>query len=269
MTFFGLSQSHASYENSTALGVKKKKNTLMLVNNFSYGMTFDSVDNNNEKVYYQGLGYGGTLFFLDKYYATAGLAANYHTVDESLIEDDNGAFHISDLSIGLGTKGTSLYKSKKDSISLFTNYNNVFPLSERSRNEGYKSVSTLSTDIAYQRGPLGLVLSGRGSYVFNSFDNDLNGNPNMESSFATGITARYNWNRFRFQYSYRLGLRNFMDGSTVGGSGNTFNISAMITKKIWAGASTSNVNYIEEQFVDVWFYDPYRRIYNLRLGVTF
>lgn len=266
LSFYG---AHASYENSTALGVGKKKSSIMLVNNISYGLTTDIADANSEKVYFQGLNYGGTLFFLDKYYATAGLGANYHTVDQSLIESDNGSFHISDLSIGLGTKGMSLIKKKKESLSLFTNINNILPLSERSRNEGYRSVSTLSGDLAYQRGPLGLVLSARGSYIFNSFETNIAGNTNPATSFATALTARYNWKRYRFQYSYRIGVRNFIDGSTMGSSGNSFSASTMLTKKIWAGIATSNVNYIDEQFVDVWFYDPYRRIYNFRLGVTF
>ncbi len=261
--------SNASYENSTAVGVKEEKPKIMLVNNFSYSFTTDANDTNAQKVYYQGLRYSGTLFFLDQYYATFGLGANYHTVDDTLVEEDSGAFHLSDLSVGLGSSGFTLYKGNHSKVSLFTNVSSVFPLSERSRNEGYKAIPAASVDLAYLRGPLGLVLSGQYAYVLNSYDTSLTGEPNIESSTTAGITARYNWWKLRFQYSYRFGVRRFLDGSNVGASGNSLSIIGMINKNFWAGIFTNNVNYLDEQFVDIWFYDPYVRTYNLSLGVTF
>ncbi len=263
------SVSQASYENTTQLGIKKEKNQISLVNNFSYRMSSDAFDNNDQKVFNHGLGYNGTLFFLDQYYASFGAAATYHSVDSSIIEDDNAAFHFTDLSIGLGTKGFAMYKGEQDSLSLFSNIRNVFPLSETSRNEGYKSIPSISSDLAYQRGPLSFVLSGQYSYVMNSFETNTRGLYNLRSSTVAGITARYNYKRLRFQYSYRFGVLEYMDGNRLGSSGNNFSVMAMFNKTLWAGISTSNLSYVEEQYVDVWFYDPFTRIYNLTMGVTF
>ncbi len=259
----------ASYENSTQLGIDQEESKINLVNSLSYGVSSDALDNNKQKVFNHGLGYTGTLFFLDKFYANAGLAATYTSVDTRVVENDNGSFNLSDLSIGLGTNGYSFYKGEKDSLTLFNNIRNVVPLSERSRNEGYKSVPSISGDLAYARGPLSFVLSGQYSHVINSYETNTQGLYNLRSSSLAGLTARYNYKKLRFQYSYRFGVLEYMDSNRLGSSGNAFSIMALFNKTIWAGISTSNLSYVEEQYVDVWFYDPYRRIYNLRLGVTF
>ena len=266
-----------SYENSTALGVKEEKKVFSLFHSLSYSASSNWADDTDQQLFNQGVSYGGTYFYKQQYYMTLGLAATYQTVDNALVETDNGSFHFTDLSVGFGTKGFNLYKGKTDSISLFTNIRNVFPLSERSRNEGYKSVPSGSMDLAYQTGPLGLVLSGNYAYVINTYDTRLfnsqngapAGTPNLESSTSGSLTARYNFWRLRAQFSYRIGMLQFLDGSTVGNSGNSFSLMAMLTQTLWAGASTSNFNNIDEQFVDLWFYDPYLRIYNLSMGVTF
>ncbi len=263
------SLSLASYENTTQLGIKKKESQINLVNSFSYRMSSDAFDSNDRKVFNHGLGYNGTLFFLDKYYANAGLAATYHSVDSTIIQQDNGTYHLSDAVIGLGTKGFQLYKGNSDSLSLFNNIRNVVPLSDRSRNEGYKSLTSVSGDLAYQRGPLSFVLTGQYNYVFNSFETNTDGLYNLRSSSLAGVTARYNYKKLRLQYSYRFGVLEYMDGNRLGSSGNTLSIMALFNKSLWAGISTSNLSYAEEQYVDVWFYDPFRRIYNLTLGVTF
>ncbi len=267
---FGLGNiASASYENTTQLGIEKKKNQIQLVNSFNYRMSSDAFDSNDRKVFNHGLGYNGTLFFLDKYYANAGLAATYHSVDSTIIQEDNGAYHLSDAVLGLGTKGFQLYKGNSDSLSLFNNIRNVVPLSDRSRNEGYKSLTSVSGDLAYQRGPISFVLTGQYSYVFNSFETNTDGLYNLRSSTVAGLTARYNYKKLRLQYSYRFGVLEYMDGNRLGSSGNTLSIMALFNKSLWAGISTSNLSYAEEQYVDVWFYDPFRRIYNLTLGVTF
>ena len=214
------STSKASFENSTAVGADSKEFKLSLLNAFNYSFTTNAADNNDEEVYYQGISYNGTLFFLDKYYGNFGVGANYHTVGSTLQENDNGIFHLSDFRLGVGNTGWNLYRSKKDSISLFANISNTLPLSEQSRNEGYKSVPSVGLDLAYRRGGLGLVLSGRQTYVWNSFETNTLGLYNTEWASSGRITARYDWKRFRFQYSYRLSVRTFMDGSSLGGSGN-------------------------------------------------
>ena len=263
----------ASYQNSTQLGLKKEKQSIRLTNNLSYGMSSDALDNSDQKVFNHGVSYNGTLNFKDDFYTTFGVAATYTSVDTSITEQDNGAFQLTDLFASIGTNGFSLYKGDRDSINVYNNFGNVFPLSETSRNEGYKSVPSVSTDIAYQRGPLGIVLTGQYSHVINSYDVNTEGLYNLRSSSVARLTARYNQkifkSLFRFQYFYSLGVAEYIDGNRLGSSGNGFSISTLINKNIWVGASTTNVSFIDEQYVDVWFYDPYRRFYNLRLGVTF
>ena len=266
--FFSL-PSMASYENSTAVGVESEEQTLSLLNSLSYSFTADASDHNDEKVYFQGLRYNGTLFFLNQYYAIFGLGVNYHTLDGVIQEDDNRAFHISDLRLGLGTNGFKLYGSKEGSLSLFTNLSSLLPLSEISRHEGYKSISSVSLDLAYQRRALGLVVSGQQTYIWNSFETNLQGFYNPQWISTGSLTARYNWKSFRFQYSYRMAIRNFMDGSALGASGNSLSTIYILNQNLWAGIFTSNMSYADQQFVDPWFYDPFVRIYNINLGATF
>lgn len=263
--------SQASYQSSTAVGTEKKheNSKYMLVNSFNYSFSSDAMDSNTQKIFNQGLFYSGTLFILDQYYVSSSLGASFTSIDNNLIEDDNGSFHLSDFSLGLGTRAIKLYKSQTDSVSGFVSLRNVFPLSERSINEGYKSVPSARADVAYQRGFLNLIVSGQQTFVMNSFETNLVGVPNRKSSSVAGFAARLSFKKFRFEYSYRVGVLNYTDGSNVGSSGNNFSMTAIFNKNLWAAMSTSNINYVEDQFVDVWFYDPFQRIYNLSLGVTF
>ncbi len=269
LVLFASSVAFSSFENSTAVGVEDKEAKLVLVNSFGYRITTDTADNNSQKVFNQGLAYSGTLFFLDQYYAIANIGAAYHTVDATLIEQDNGSIQLSDMLIGVGTKGFHLYKSQRDSVSAFAKIFNVLPLSERSRNEGYRSIPSISGDLAYQQGPWGFVISAEQAYVFNEFDTNVQGLYNLQSAVSGGMTLRYSHRYFRLQYSYRAGVRTYMDNNRLGGSGNSFSVTGIINQNFWASVSTTNVNYLDEQFIDVWFYNPFERIYNLRMGVTF
>ena len=265
--FFSIS-SMGSYENTTAVGVEEE--AIDYTSALSYRISTDTADQSDQNLLNQGIFYRGTYFFSKrKYYLAGGLGASFQSVDNELVQNDNGIFEMTDFSLTFGTSAWNLYRGVKDSLSLFTSINNVVPLSERSRNEGYKSVPTIAADLAYRRGPMDFVLSGRYTYVFNEFDSRVDGRTNLETAATTAIAVRYNMKHFRFQYGYRVGLLNYLDGTTIGSSGNSFSITGIINNSLWAAVSTSNINNVEDQFVDVWFYDPFERIYRLSMGVTF
>lgn len=265
--FLSWGATQASYERTTAVGAKKPSSYLSV---FSYSLSSDAFDSNDQKVINQGARYTGTyLFFKRKLYTSFSLGASFHSVDSALQEDDNGSFHLTDLSLALGTSAINLYKKKQHSVNLFTALSNVFPVSERSRNEGYKSVPALRSDLAYRVGKVDFVASGQYAHVVNSFDADLLGNSNLESSMMGGVSARINFEHLRIQYSYRLGVLNYLNGESFGSSGNNFSVTGIFNRSIWASVSLSNLSYVEEQFVDLWFFDPFARIYRLSMGVNF
>ena len=215
LSLFVGSMAFASYERTTAVGVEE--DSTQFNHSFSYGFSSDAYDQSEQTLINHGARYTGTYFFMNrKYYTTFGLGALFQSVDNSLVQNDNGSFQLSDLVLGFGTSAWSLYKSNSDRLSLFTSFNNIAPLSETSRNEGYKSVPSIRADLAYQRGPLDLVLTGQYTYVFNSYDTNSFGDPNLESSLASSIAIRYNLKHFRFQYSYLIGALKYLDGSSLG-----------------------------------------------------
>ena len=260
--------SWASYENTTAVGVEEE--SIDFTHALSFSVSTNTVDQSDQELLNQGVFYNGTYFFAKrKYYLAGGLGASYQSVDTELVENDNGIFEITDLRITFGTSGWNLYRGKKDSLSLYNSLSNTLALSETSRSDGYQSIPTGALDLVYRRGSLDYVLSGRYTYVFNEFDTRVDGSSNTESVATAALAIRYNMKHFRFQYGYRVGLINYLDGTTIGSSGNSFSITGIINNSLWAAVSTSNINNVEEQFVDVWFYDPFIRIYRLSMGVTF
>lgn len=268
LSLFVGSMSFASYERTTAVGIDT--DTTQLNHSFGYSFSSDAFDQSKQTLINHGARYTGTYFFMNKkYYTTFGLGALFQSVDNGLVQNDNGSLQLTDLVLGFGTSAWSLYQSNSDRLSLFTSLSNIAPLSETSRNEGYKSVPSVRADLAYQRGRLDLVLTGQFTYVFNSYDTNTMGNSNLETSLSSGFSVRYNLKHFRFQYSYIFGVLNYLDGTSLGSSGNNYSITGIINNNLWVSASTSNVNNVDEQFVDVWFYDPFVRIYSLSMGVTF
>lgn len=197
------------------------------------------------------------------------MGASYHSVETEIVEDDNGAVHLSNASLSIGTRGIELYKSGENIFSLQVALRNVFPLSQKSQNEGYRSVPSVTATSIYQRGMMSFLLTAQRTHVVNTYDTNLTGAPNLESSLTGGLGLLLSFKNFNFQYSYRSGILKYTDNSNIGNSGNSFRILTAITKNTWASLETSNVNYIEDQFVDLWFYDHFTRIYNLNIGVTF
>ena len=74
---------------------------------------------------------------------------------------------------------------------------------------------------------------------------------------------------FQLIYSYQTGVRRFTDGTNLGVSGNRIQLSGRIGKYVNASLETTNSNFIDDQFIDPWFHNPFERRVNFNLGATF
>jgi len=114
-----------------------------------------------------------------------------------------------------------------------------------------------------------VFVMAEGNYVANTYDNSLRGSPNPANSYLGGVEISYSYKAVSLSYSYHSGVRRFTDGTGLGFSGNSIKLAAKFYKTWSAELSTSNLNFVDDPFVDPWFFNPFSRVLNLNIGVTF
>lgn len=234
----------------------------------NYGLQSNLADK-SEKLFIHSIGYSMGYSAFSQFSLGANLNVNYRSINTEVIKDNGRVFEFSDVSLFLTSNKISLSQFFNQKSYFQYAVSNKFPLSQQSRHEGFRSIPSVSGDLVFKKYFYSISGSWSSSYVLNSYKTSVKGGlPNLESSHSLQFKISAKYKAFSASYSYYGGVRTTTDHSHSGFSGNKVSMNSYY-KNILASLSFSNISRIDDQYIDAWFSDPYRRVVQFNIGVVF